>query len=294
MPLQLTDYSGTITVINNAAGAAELDGVVVNLMDIRGDAVAEGLAECLDSKTGSLQAVTTSRTRTLAANSRLACNFTLRSTASGSLVGTATTTDGNDAVVSKGVTVTSLMQDGNCAKLISGTAASELGEQGMLSANGTTEEDVCSSGNKIVRILVPADSKTDRGCSFPVVAMAWVQPPNTILSPGAMAYAQAVVTVSGCSTTFEAAGTASVGNLTLTKGRNLRWVVSIATDPPVEEFGEVFDGESIVLTETWQQRPELGLKLNISGEVAVKGTSSATKATVGGCEDAGEELVCVI
>lgn len=170
--LQATDYTGTVTVINNSPQPAELDGVIINLLDTMGDgdATDEGLAECPVGPAGALEPVTGSNPHTVPANSRLACKFNLRSIHSGALIGTVTGTDGTDAVVSKQAAVQSLMADSACTKLVSGMAASELAKGGVLFAEkeGVTEEDVCSASSKTVAIAIPADAQTSRGCIVPV------------------------------------------------------------------------------------------------------------------------------
>lgn len=169
--LQTTDYSGTVTVINNSPNSAELDSVVINLMDTMGtgDATDEAVAECPGTNNSTAGAVTGEHTVTVPANGRLSCSFTLRSAVSGSLVATVTTVSSGDGVVSKGVPVTSLMADGNCGRLVSGMAASQLGRSGvLLAANGTSEEEVCSAGSKVVKIEIPADAQVGKSCAYPV------------------------------------------------------------------------------------------------------------------------------
>lgn len=167
------DYSGVITVINNARASVELDGVIINLIDTMGsgDATDAASANCLIS--GSIQAVSGTQPLVVPADGRVSCNFTLRSASSGSLVGTATVVDGGDGVVSKGVPVTTLLQDSSCDTLVYGLAASELGPQGVLAIEGgAAEQEVCQEGSKVFKIRIPADSKTERGCLFPV-STAW-------------------------------------------------------------------------------------------------------------------------
>lgn len=169
---QSTDYTGTVTIINNAATPAELDGVYVNLIDTMGsgDATDEALPDCPVDTSDTLRPITASNPFTIPANGRLSCKFTLKSVHSGALVGTATPADGGDGIVSKQWAVTSLMADSSCSRLVSGMAASELGgADGVLfGENGTTEEDVCSASSKVVKVNIPADADTSKACSFPV------------------------------------------------------------------------------------------------------------------------------
>jgi hypothetical protein len=170
--MQATDYTGTVTVINNSPEPFELDGVYINLLDTMGDgdATDEGLAECPVGPAGTLEPVTGNNPYPVPANGRLTCKFNLRSIHSGALVGTATGTDGGDGVVSKQVPVQTLMADSSCTKLVSGMAASELAKGGVLLADkeGVTEEEVCSASSKTVAIAIPADAQTNRGCVVPV------------------------------------------------------------------------------------------------------------------------------
>jgi hypothetical protein len=170
--LQATDYSGTVTIINNSPEPFELDGVIINLLDTMddGDATDESLAECPVGPAAAMEPVTGNNPHTVPANSRLTCNFNLRSIHSGALVGTVTGTDGGDGIVSKQVPVQSLMADSSCTKLVSGMAASELAKGGMLftDSEGVTEEEVCSASSKTVAIAIPADAQTSRGCVVPV------------------------------------------------------------------------------------------------------------------------------
>lgn len=115
------------------------------------------------------------------------------------------------------------------------------------------------------------------GCCVQVVAMAMMKPPRGTLMTGVVAYAQSDVLVADCSSQLASNAPASVTDLTLTKGRVLRWAVDVQTDPPVNE---TFLGESLVVMTTWQQRSEPGLRLNVSGQVAVKGSAAVTKAQV--------------
>jgi hypothetical protein len=175
LPLQATDYTGTVTVINNSPNPAELDGVIINLMDTMGtgDATDEAVADCPGVNSTTPGAVTGENTVTIAANGRLSCSFTLKSSVSGSLVATVTSVSGGDGVVSKGYPVTSLMGDSNCGRVVTGMAASQLGRYGvLLAANGTSEEEVCSASSKVVKIEIPADAQTGKGCVFPVSAVS--------------------------------------------------------------------------------------------------------------------------
>jgi hypothetical protein len=106
--------------------------------------------------------------------------------------------------------------------------------------------------------------------------MAWMEP-YELTTTGTVAYAKADVRITGCSAPLATEATAAVAGLTLSKGRMLHWAVSIATDPPVNE---TFEGESLAVSTTWQQKPGLGL--NASGEIDVKG-NGVTKAKVGCC-----------
>jgi hypothetical protein len=170
-PLQVTDYTGTTTVINNSPSSAELDGVIINLMDTMGtgDATDEAVADCPGVNSTMLAAVTGENTVTIPANGRLNCSFTLKSSTSGSLVATVTSAAGGDGVVSKGYPVTNLMGDSNCGRVVTGMAASQLGRSGvLLAANGTSEEEVCSASSKVVKIEIPADAKPGTSCVVPV------------------------------------------------------------------------------------------------------------------------------
>lgn len=172
---QATDYSGAVTVINNANEPAELDGVYVTLLNTLadGEATDEAAADCPVGVGGALGQVTGANPYTVPANGRLACKFSLRSVNSGALVGTATATGDADSIVSKQAPVPKLLADGSCGKLLSGLAASELGQlQGgvLLAAKGVTEEEVCSAGSSTVKIAIPADATppTNKGCVVPV------------------------------------------------------------------------------------------------------------------------------
>lgn len=170
---QVTDYSGSVTVINNAAGSVEIDGVLVNLVDTMGDGdtLAEVFADCPLGDSGAVGPVSGSSTVTIPAYGRLSCRFTLRAGASGALVGTATVVDGVEALVSKQWPVTSLMADSTCGQLLSGIGGSELGKEGVLFAEGgVSEEEVCAGSSKRISLKIPADASTDRGCKFPVSA----------------------------------------------------------------------------------------------------------------------------
>lgn len=107
--------------------------------------------------------------------------------------------------------------------------------------------------------------------------MAWMKPYD-LSTTGAVAYARSNVGIAGCSTPQAVPATAAFSGLSVSKGRMLHWVVNITTDPPV---ADTFEGGTLAVTTTWQQKSELGL--NVSGEVVVKGTGSATKAKVGNC-----------
>lgn len=108
--------------------------------------------------------------------------------------------------------------------------------------------------------------------------MAWMKPYD-LSSTGAVAYARSDVKIADCSTPQAAAATAAVSGLSVSKGRMWgAWFVNITTDPPVED---VFEGGTLAVTTTWQQKSELGS--NVSGEVLVTDTGSATKAKVGNC-----------
>lgn len=173
LPRQVTDYTGTVTVINNSPSSVELDGVIINLMDTmgNGDATDEAIADCPGVNSTTLAAVTGENTVTIQANGRLSCSFTLKSSVSGSLVATVTSAAGGDGVVSKGYPVTKLMGDSNCGKVVAGMAASQLGQSGvLLAANGTSEEEVCSASSKVVKFEIPADAKPGQSCVFPVSA----------------------------------------------------------------------------------------------------------------------------
>lgn len=111
-----------------------------------------------------------------------------------------------------------------------------------------------------------------------VVALAWMKPDNIILSPGALAHARSDVRIAGCSSKPDAATTPAVAGLTLSKGRTSRWVVDTRTDPPVNDTG--FEGDTLQVLTTWRQRLEPGLRLNVSGEVTVGGSSAPAKAQV--------------
>lgn len=170
---QVTDYSGAVTVINNAKEPAELDGVYVTLLNALtdGESTDEVAADCPVGAGGALGQVTGANPYTVLANGRLACKFSLRSINSGSLVGTATGTGDADSIVSKQAPVQKLLADGSCGKLLSGLAASELGQGGvLLAAQGVTEEEVCSAGSSTVKIAIPADATppTTKGCAVPV------------------------------------------------------------------------------------------------------------------------------
>lgn len=106
--------------------------------------------------------------------------------------------------------------------------------------------------------------------------MAWMKPYD-VSSTGTVAYAKSDVKIDGCTIPQATAATASIVGLTLTKGRMLRWAVSLKTDPPV--LNDTFEGKSLAVSTVWQQQSEPGL--NASGEVLVKGTGAATKAKVG-------------
>lgn len=110
-----------------------------------------------------------------------------------------------------------------------------------------------------------------------VVAVAWMKPDNIILSPGAFAHARSNVRIAGCSSKPDAATTPAVAGLSLSKGRTSRWVVDTSTDPPVNE---TFEGDTLTVLTTWRQRLEPGLRLNVSGEVTVNGSSAPAKAQV--------------
>jgi hypothetical protein len=173
--LQATDFSGTVTVINNAKDPAELDGVYVNLLNTLadGESTDEVVADCPVGAAGALGQISGANPYTVPANGRLSCKFSLRSVNSGALVGTATGTEGGDGTVSKQVAVQRLMADGNCGKLLSGLAASELGQGGvLLAAKGVTEEEVCSAGSSTVKVVIPADAAlpAGQGCVAPVSA----------------------------------------------------------------------------------------------------------------------------
>lgn len=170
---QAADYSGTVTVINNAKEPAELDGVYINLLDTLedGESTDEAAADCPVGADGALGQITGANPYTVPANGRLACTFSLRSVNSGALVGTATGTDGADGIVSKQAPVQKLMADGSCGRLLSGLAASELGQGGvLLAAKGVTEEEVCSAGSLTVKIAIPVGvtPPATKGCVFPV------------------------------------------------------------------------------------------------------------------------------
>lgn len=105
-----------------------------------------------------------------------------------------------------------------------------------------------------------------------------MKPDNIILSPGALASARSDVRIAGCSDKPDAAMTPAVAGLSLAKGRTSRWVVDTSTDPPVNE---TFEGESLTVLNTWRQRLEPGLRLNVSGEVTVGGSSAPAEAQVG-------------
>jgi len=107
--------------------------------------------------------------------------------------------------------------------------------------------------------------------------MAVMKPPQGALTTGVVAYAQSDVLVADCSSQLASDAPASVTGLTLTKGRVLRWAVDVQTEPPVNG---TFLGESLVVMTTWQQRSEPGLRLNVSGQVAVKGSAAVNKAQV--------------
>lgn len=107
--------------------------------------------------------------------------------------------------------------------------------------------------------------------------MAWMKPYD-LSTTGAVAYAKNDIRIAGCSTPQAAPATAAVSGLSVSKGRMLHWVVNITTDPPV---ADTYEGRTLAVTTTWQQKSELSL--NVSGEVVVKGTGSATKAKVGNC-----------
>lgn len=344
----------------------------MNLIDTLGsdDATDEALPDCAVGASGSLQPITGASPFTVAAFGRLSCKVTLRSVHSGALVGTATLSEGGDGIVSKQVPVTRLMADGGCSKLVYGAAASELVPEGVLYAAGSgswTEEDVCTAGSKVVRVNIPADAKTDKGCSYPVslrtataratgqwcgqfkerpggvqrccagvawgvaepqrplqlalhllvggwwaasaedcpqkrlpaglcadscmrvfhlpwcpqvVASAWITPSTDPASPGTFAFAKSEVKVADCSSS-KLTATAALAGVSLSKGRALRWVVSIETDPPVSA-NETFEGETLAVNTTWRQTSEDGLRLNVSGEVSVRGSGSVTKAKVRG------------
>jgi len=72
---QVTDYSGSVTVINNAAGSVEVDGVLVNLVDTLGDGdtLAEAFADCPLGDSGAVGPVSGSSTLTIPAYGRLSC-----------------------------------------------------------------------------------------------------------------------------------------------------------------------------------------------------------------------------
>lgn len=172
-PLQATDYSGTVTVVNNSPQPAELDGVYITLVDTMadGDATDEGMAECPVGPSGTMAPVTVTNPYTVPANGRLTCKFNLRSIHSGALVGTATGSDGGNVIVSKQYPVQKLMSDTACGKLVYGLAASELGATGVLKTDkGVQEDEVCSAGSKTVQVAVPADVQTFKGCTIPVSA----------------------------------------------------------------------------------------------------------------------------
>lgn len=123
-----------------------------------------------------------------------------------------------------------------------------------------------------------------------VVALAWIKPDPESSSTGTVAFAKSDVKVAGCSSSKLAAAqaTADLAGVSITKGRALRWAVSIETDPPVSA-NETFEEESLAVTTTWRQASDL--RLNISGEVAIKGSGLVTKAKVqvvgGGMQTSG-------
>jgi len=163
------DYTGSLVISNAGSGTLELDGVYVNLMDASGDATDAATANCPVDDTGNLQTVTASSTLSIPANRRVTCNFTLTGSGRGSLVATAMTVDGGDVAVSKEWPVTSLLAASTCSTLLYGLAVSELGPRGkLMMGNSTTEEEVCSAGNKVLSIPLPSEPPTDKGCVFPV------------------------------------------------------------------------------------------------------------------------------
>lgn len=107
--------------------------------------------------------------------------------------------------------------------------------------------------------------------------MAWMKP-YEVTTTGTVAYAKADVQITGCSAPLATETTAAVAGLTLSKGRMLHWAVNMTTNPAVNE---TFEGQSLAVSTTWQQKPELGV--NASGAVDVKGNAGATKAKVGCC-----------
>jgi hypothetical protein len=107
--------------------------------------------------------------------------------------------------------------------------------------------------------------------------MAWMTP-YELTTTGTVAHAKADVRITGCSTSLATEATAAVAGLTLSKGRMLHWAASIATDPPVNE---TYEGQSLAVSTTWQQKSELGV--NASGEVDVTGNAGVTKAKVRWC-----------
>lgn len=123
-----------------------------------------------------------------------------------------------------------------------------------------------------------------------VVALAWIKPNADSSSTGTVAFAKSDIKVAGCSSSKLAAAqaTADLAGVSITKGRALRWAVSIETDPPVSA-NETFEEESLAVTTTWRQASDL--RLNVSGEVAIKGSGSVTKAKVravgGGMQTSG-------
>lgn len=109
------------------------------------------------------------------------------------------------------------------------------------------------------------------------MGIAWIKQPGSSDSTGVVASAKADALVDGCSS-VPPDMTASVTGLSLAKGRVLGWVVGFETDPAVADT--TFDGESVDVNVTWRQRPQLEMRLNVSGEVAVKGSAAVTKSKV--------------
>lgn len=168
--MQMTAYSGQLTIANGMGDAIQVDSAVIELTDSSKNTVAQVNANC-----SSIGEVSQSQTLSVPAQNSVTCNYVLKAKVGGTVQATITVANVADAIQSAVQSVQSLQSAGaseGCATLYTGLGATTLVPDGRLLSGGLTDRvqttDICQTGLMEIVYTIPP---TNAPCgTYPVGA----------------------------------------------------------------------------------------------------------------------------